>query len=141
MTDTTQETKDLTVEQADQTTNENALQKAEVSADERVVSPRSSVYETPEKVVLELEMPGVNRDSIDIQVEADELRISGRRFHPSDEGYTVIHRERTPFSYRRTFLLGDRIDTSAITAAYQDGVLTVTLPKIAKAQPRKITVE
>ncbi len=108
---------------------------------ERVIPPRASVHETQDHVILELEMPGVARDSIDVNVENDELAVSGRRVLPVDEGVQWLHQERLPFNYRRAFVLSDRIDTANISADYTDGVLKLTLPKAVQAKPRKIAIE
>lgn len=114
---------------------------SDTSPSERFVTPRASVYETVDNVVLELEMPGVNREALDVTVENDELTVTGRRLFASDEHTEFIHRERLPFAYRRTFVLSERIDTARINAKYVDGVLTLTLPKSVEAKPRKITIE
>ena len=108
---------------------------------ERTVTPRASVYETANEVILELEMPGVGRDTIDVSVENDELTVFGRRVISVDEGAEWLHQERLPFNYRRAFVLSDRIDSSNIGANYTDGVLKLILPKAAQAKPRKITIE
>jgi len=108
---------------------------------ERVITPRASVYETPDSVMLELEMPGVSRDSIEVSVENDELSVSGRRVYPADDGVEWLHQERLPFNYRRSFILSDRIESTNIGAEYTDGVLRLTLPKAVQAKPRKITIE
>lgn len=108
---------------------------------ERTISPRASVYETPDEVVLELEMPGVKRDSVHIQVENDELSITGERSVKLDHGYEMLHQERVPFSYRRSFVLSDRIASGNIKARCQDGVLELILPKAAQAKPRRIEID
>ena len=105
---------------------------------ERVVSPRASVYETPELVVLELEMPGVKREQIDIRVENDELSISGERSWPVDEKFQMLHQERLPALYRRSFILSDRINVGEISATCRDGILELKLPKAVQAKPRRI---
>lgn len=108
---------------------------------ERTITPRASVYETDDEVVLELEMPGVTRENINVNVDNDELSVSGRRVAPVDEGYEMIYQERLPLSYKRSFVLSDRIDASKIKATADCGVLQVILPKAAQAKPRKITIE
>jgi HSP20 family protein len=119
----------------------NQQQQLQNSRRERTISPRASVYETPDEVVLELEMPGVNRDSIHIRVENDELSISGERTVKHDPGYELLHQERVPLNYRRSFVLSDRIASGNIKARCQDGVLELTLPKAAQAKPRRIEIE
>jgi HSP20 family protein len=122
-------------------TQDNAANQQQGLTRERTISPRASVYETPEAVILELEMPGVAKDGIDVRVENDELTVSGRRILPTGDGLELIHQERLPFSYRRAFILSDRIDPGNISAACNNGVLKLTLPKSAEAKPRKITIE
>lgn len=108
---------------------------------ERTIAPRASVYETANEVILELEMPGVSRDSIDVSVENDELTVTARRVLQVDEGAEWLHQERLPFNYRRAFILSDRVDTANIAAGYVDGVLKLTLPKAPEAKPKKITID
>ena len=110
------------------------------SRDERTVSPRVAVYENADAVVLELEMPGVARDAIDVWAENDELTVYGKRTSPEEKGLELVHRERLPFSYYKTFVLSDTLESGNISAEYKDGVLTLTLPKAAEAKPRKIAV-
>lgn len=108
---------------------------------ERTITPRASVYETQDEVVLELEVPGVNRESINVKVENDELTISANRKIPVDTGYETLHQERLPFNYKRAFILSDRIDAGQIKASCADGVLQLVLPKAAQAKPRQIPIE
>lgn len=115
---------------------EGSLQQAE-----RFIRPRASVHEQDDKVLLTLEMPGVDRDNVEITVDKDELTVTGWRPVEDYQAYEVVHRERVQHPYRRTFILGDRIDGSAIAAAMSDGVLTLTLPKSEGAKPRRIEVQ
>lgn len=108
---------------------------------ERFMQPRTSVFETGDNVVLELEMPGVTRDRIDVTVEKDELTVTGWRQAEEYDRYEVLHRERIPMNFRRTFVLSDIIDTGKIAAACNDGVLRLTLPKADVAKPKKIIIE
>lgn len=108
---------------------------------DRFVTPRSSVYDTADAVVVELEMPGVGRDNIDITVDKDELTVTGHRTRSADEGYEVVHQERLLLNFRRSFVLSERIDTGNIAASYDNGVLQLTLPKSAEAKPRKISID
>jgi HSP20 family protein len=108
---------------------------------EQFVQPRASVYEHEDSVILELEMPGVARDKIDVTVERDELTVTGWRQQEDLSGLEILHRERIPLHYRRSFVLSDRINTGAIGASCNDGVLRLTLPKSEGAKPRKIAIE
>ena len=105
------------------------------------VSPRSTVYQSPDAVILELEMPGVTKDGLEITVENDELTITGRRNRPADEGFEIVHQERLLAPYHRTYILSERIDTANIGAGFENGVLRMTLPKSAEAKPRKIQID
>jgi len=113
---------------------------AQQATQEKFVTPRASIYDSTDAVVLELEMPGVGRDNIEITVDKDELTVSGRRNRPSDEQCEVLHQERLLFNFRRGFVLSERIDTGNISAAYENGVLRLTLPKSAEAKPQKIEI-
>jgi HSP20 family protein len=108
---------------------------------ERFVQPRVSVYERADDVLLELEMPGVERDKIEVSVERDELTITGWRQTVDKDQYEVLHQERLPVSFRRSFVLGEQLDGTRISAAFKDGVLSLMLPKAEQAKPRKIAVQ
>jgi HSP20 family protein len=106
---------------------------------EQFVAPSASVIEAGEGYTLEVEMPGVNKDGLDISVENNELTIIGRRSVPVVEG-TLIHRESRPENFRRTFELDPSIDANKIGAKVEHGLVTLTLPKAEHVKPRKITV-
>ena len=106
---------------------------------EQFVAPVASVIEEPNGYTLEVEMPGVNKEGLEISVENNELTILGRRSLPTIEG-TLLHRESRTNNFRRTFELDPSIDTGKINAKIDQGVLTLTLPKTEQVKPRKITV-
>ena len=106
---------------------------------EQFVSPSASVVEAADGYTLEVEMPGVNKEGLEISVENNELTIVGRRSLPAVEG-TLIHRESRPENYRRTLEFDPSIDTNKISAKIDQGVVTLTLPKAEHVRPRKITV-
>jgi HSP20 family protein len=106
---------------------------------EQFVAPPASVIEAGDGYTLEVEMPGVNKDRLEISVENNELTIVGRRSLPIVEG-TLIHHESRPESFRRTFELDPSIDANKITAKVEQGLVTLTLPKAEHVKPRKITV-
>jgi HSP20 family protein len=111
----------------------------ELSQKEQFVAPVSSVIEDGEGYTLELEMPGVNKEGLEIAVENNELTIVGRRSLPTIEG-TLIHRESRPHNFRRAFELDPSIDTGKIAARIDQGVVILTLPKAERVKPRKIAV-
>ena len=106
---------------------------------EQFVAPVSSVIEDGDGYILQVEMPGVNKEGLEISVENNELTILGRRSLPTMDG-TLIHRESRPENFRRTFELDPSIDTGKINAKIDQGVVTLRLPKAEQVKPRKITV-
>ena len=106
---------------------------------EQFVAPPASVIEGGDGYTLEVEMPGVNKDGLDVSVENNELTITGRRSFPAVEG-TLIHHESRPENFRRTFELDPSIDANKIGAKIDHGLVTLTLPKAEHVKPRRITV-
>ncbi len=103
------------------------------------VSPEVNIYETRDGYVLEAEMPGVSKEGLEITLEGSEITLVGHRRAETVTG-TPLFRERSLVDYRRVFELDPAIDTAKIDAKMNQGVLTLTLPKSEKVQPRKITV-
>ena len=121
------------------TVRENKNVPSEARATERFIAPPSSVFESGDGYVLHLEMPGVNKEGLEISVENSELTLIGRRSLPAVDG-TLLHRESRRENFRRTFEIDPSIDTDRITAKIDQGVVTLTLPKAEHVKPRKITV-
>jgi HSP20 family protein len=90
--------------------------------------------------LLTADLPGVDPGSVDVNVDNGTLTISAHRTARSEDSAQWLANERFFGSYRRQLSLGDGIDTSAISATYENGVLTVTIPVAEKAKPRKIEV-
>ena len=112
---------------------------ADHAQNEQFVAPSASVVEAGDGYTLEVEMPGVNKEGLEISIENNELTVFGHRSLPAVEG-TLIHRESRPENYRRTFELDPSIDANKISAKIDQGVVTLTLPKAEHIKPRKITV-
>jgi len=106
---------------------------------EQFVTPVSSVIEDGDAYILSAEMPGVNKEGLEISIENNELTITGRQSLPEIEG-TLVHRESRTENFRRAFELDPGIDTAKISARIDQGILTLRLPKAEKLKPRKITV-
>ena len=106
---------------------------------EQFTPPVASVIEDGDGYKLHVEMPGVNKEGLEISVENNELTIVGRRSLPMVEG-TLIHRESRPENFRRAFQLDPSINTNSIAAKIEQGVLILTLPKAEQVKPRKIAV-
>ena len=109
-----------------------------VQADQ-FVAPPSSVIEGADGYTLQIEMPGVNKQGLEVSVEHNELTIVGRRSLPTVEG-TLIHHESRPENYQRTFELDPSINADQISAKIEQGLVTLTLPKAEHIKPRKIAV-
>ncbi|MGV0812151.1 Hsp20/alpha crystallin family protein [Mycolicibacterium boenickei] len=90
--------------------------------------------------VLTADLPGVDPGSVDVDVDNGTLTISAHRTARSEESVQWLANERFFGKYRRQLSLGDGIDTSAISATYENGVLTVTIPVAERARPRRIEV-
>jgi HSP20 family protein len=106
---------------------------------EQFVAPPASVIEGGDGYTLEVEMPGVTKDGLDISIENNELTIIGRRSLPVVQG-TLFHHESRPENFRRRFELDPSIDANKISARIEQGLATLTLPKAEHVKPRKITV-
>jgi HSP20 family protein len=105
-----------------------------------LLRPRSSVLEQADgNIVLKLEMPGVSRENLDIDVDSGELAITGRRPEQQSAG-TFLVRERPRGSFRQVYTLDDTIDPAKIDAVLEAGILTLTLHRKEAVKPRKITV-
>jgi len=106
---------------------------------EQFIAPPASVTESADGYMLEIEMPGVKKDGLDISVENNELTVIGRRSLPAVEG-TLINHESRPENFRRKFEIDPSIDAEKISAKIDQGLVTLTLPKAEHVKPRKITV-
>ena len=112
---------------------------AERTEYQEFVTPVVNIFETKDGYALEAEMPGVNKDGLEITLEGNEITILGRRAAEPNAG-EVLFRERSVADYRRVFELDPVIDTGKIAAKMEQGMLLLTLPKSERVKPRKITV-
>lgn len=106
---------------------------------EQFVAPAASVVEDGDGYLLQVEMPGVNKEGLEISSEDNELIITGRRSLPTVQG-TLLHCELRQENFRRKFQLDPSIDVNKINARIEQGLLEVTLPKAEHVKPRIITV-
>ena len=105
-------------------------------------TPPVDIVENENELLLTADVPGVSMDDIDIKIEDGTLNISGSRKFESEEKEGGYHRiERAYGSFHRAFTLPDSIETDKVSAAYESGVLKVTLPKKEVAKPRSIKVQ
>ena len=99
------------------------------------------VYRDADNYVLNADLPGIDPQSVDVDVDGQLLSIRAERTAPARDGVRWIARERSAGSYLRRFTLGQGIDTAHISASYDNGVLSVVLPVSEKAKPRKVEVQ
>jgi HSP20 family protein len=90
--------------------------------------------------VLTADLPGVDPGSVDVDVDNGTLTVSAQRTAASSDTVQWLTNERFFGSYRRQLSLGEGVDTARISATYQNGVLTVTIPLAERAKPRKVDV-
>lgn len=104
-------------------------------------TPRADIYETEEGVVLQLDLPGVNADALDIQSEKGMLSIKGERPFPEDSKRQYYRVENAYGPFERYFEIPRTLDVTKVEAKYTDGVLTLTFPKAEEAKPKKIEIK
>lgn len=106
----------------------------------QVYTPALDIYEMPEGLVLEADLPGVQPKHLEIRVQDNVLHLYGKVTWPVTAQARILHEEVREEDFYRSFILSDEVDTDQITADFSDGVLKLTLPKAATAKPRKIEV-
>lgn len=106
----------------------------------RFFSPYADIHETDRAVVVSLEVPGVDRNAIDIQLEKGVLTVKGTIDATKYESLRPIYSEYNVGNFVRTFTVSPKIDSSGIAATVADGVLTIELPKAKEAMARRIAV-
>ena len=105
-------------------------------------TPRVDVTDKEKEIQLDIELPGINKKDIKVEVKDNVLYISGERNKENKEENAEFSRiERHYGKFERTFGLPDTVDSANVEAKYKDGILTVTLNKLEKALPREIAVE
>jgi HSP20 family protein len=93
-----------------------------------------------DQVFINFDLPGVDPDGVDVTVERDVLTVSANRRFERAEDDEVLASERPQGSFTRRVFLGESLDTERLEAAYDHGVLSITIPVAEKAQPRKVAV-
>ena len=103
--------------------------------------PRVDITESASELTVCAEMPGVGIKNIDINFENGQLTIHGRVASRQGDDTEYLLQEHDIGDFYRTFQVSEQIDANKIEAAYTNGVLTLRLPKVEAAKPRKITVK
>jgi HSP20 family protein len=121
-------------------TKENERKDGKTAEHEPLLRPLGTVSELPDgNILLKLEMPGVSRENLEIDVEASELSITGRRPARQTQGVYLV-RERPRGSFRQVYTLDDTVDPGKVDAVLEGGVLNLTLHRKEAVKPRRITV-
>jgi HSP20 family protein len=103
--------------------------------------PPVDIRETPDALILQAELPGLTKSDVRITLENQVLTLSGERTFQKDVQEHNLHRvERAYGNFSRSFMLPANVESDKVQANFQDGVLTVTLPKVEKAKPRQIEI-
>jgi len=118
---------------------ENPTRRDGNASERNYLAPEVNIFETKDGFVLEAEMPGVNKDGLEVTLEGNTLTLVG---HRNDEfpGSELVYRESKPAHFRRVFELDPALDAGKISAKMDQGILTLILPKAEKVKPRKIAV-
>jgi HSP20 family protein len=106
----------------------------------RIFAPAADIYEAENDLTVILEMPGVEKNNVDIRVEDGALSVEGRLDLTKYKGLQPLYTEYNIGHYARSFRLSSKIDQNKIAAEMKDGVLSLKLPKVEEAKPRTIQV-
>jgi HSP20 family protein len=106
----------------------------------RFYVPQTDIFETQDTLVVVMEVPGVEKKDIDINLESDTVRVEARIDYGKYDGLEPLYAEYNVGHFVRAFTLSDKIDRDGISAELDNGVLTLTLKKATEAQPRRIAV-
>lgn len=109
-------------------------------AERKYIVPPADVFENDDQYIIVLDMPGVKKDTIDINAEADNLSIVGE-VETLDEKWKPLSGDVVLHDYKREFTIGNNVDRDKIDAHYENGVLTINIAKSEKVKPRKIKVK
>lgn len=104
--------------------------------------PPVDIFEQGDSLVIRAELPGVNKDDIDVRIENGVLMLHGeRKPDPEVDAQRAYRMERSYGSFTRSFTLPTTVDPSKIAAKYKDGVLEVILPKAEEAKPKRVKID
>jgi HSP20 family protein len=132
----------MTTNQELQVQQKRELEKREeATTPTRVFVPNADIYETKDALTVILEMPGVEKNNVDVRVEDDVLRVTGQLDLSKYKGLAPLYTEYNIGNYARNFRLSNKFDQNKIAAELKDGVLRLTLPKAEETKPRTIEIK
>jgi HSP20 family molecular chaperone IbpA len=103
--------------------------------------PDVDIVERADEILLRADMPGVGSDGVDVRYENGVLSLYGKAKRPGRPGGDLLVEEFEPVDFYREFMVGEGVDQGKVSAEYEDGVLTLHLPKSESLKPRKIEVK
>ncbi|HWS11548.1 MAG TPA: Hsp20/alpha crystallin family protein [Rhodocyclaceae bacterium] len=121
--------------------NTQVAKQAETGRSEATLMPPVDVIEDVAGITLYADMPGVPKEKLTLQIEADTLTIEGEIGLSVPEGMEATHAEVGLARYRRVFTLSKELDAGKVAAEFRNGVLKLRIPKAEHAQPRRIEVQ
>jgi HSP20 family protein len=116
------------------------VSKEEKTVPSRYFVPTTDIFETEDALTVVMEIPGVAKPDVDVNIENDILRVEARIDHSKYEGLEPLYTEYNVGHFTRSFTLSSKIDQQQISAQLADGVLTLTLKKAKEALPRRIAI-
>jgi HSP20 family protein len=116
------------------------VSKEEKTVPGRYFVPNTDIFETEDALVVVMEIPGVEKKEVEINLENDSLRVDARIDYGKYEGLDPLYTEYNVGHFTRSFALSNRIDRAKIGAELDNGVLTLTLKKAKEAMPRRIAI-
>jgi HSP20 family protein len=109
---------------------------------QRTWSPSVDIYEQPEAIMIQADLPGLNKENVSVRLENNVLTIQGERKLENEQRQENYHRlERAYGSFTRSFTIPSNIQADKIEAEFKDGVLRIQLPKREEAKPKQIDVK
>jgi HSP20 family protein len=118
-----------------------ALDRSQEESNLTAWAPAVDIYENEHELIVKADLPGIDPKDLDIRVENNILTIRGeRKFDQKVSENNCLRVERAYGSFSRSFALANTVNTEAIKADYQNGVLTLTIPKREEAKPKQIKV-
>lgn len=103
--------------------------------------PAVDIIETAQHYEIQLDLPGVKADQVQVELEDNTLKISGEKVRPQNENETYRYKERVTGTFARQFRLPEDANLNAIHARFDNGVLSLTIQKQEQAKPRKIEIQ
>jgi len=114
--------------------------KEEKTVPSRYYVPTTDIFETEDALTVVMEIPGVAKEAVNVNIENNVLRVEAQIDHSKYEGMEPLYTEYNVGHFARSFTLSSKIDQQQISAQLDDGVLTLTLKKAKEALPRRIAI-